>query len=377
MAAAPKETLLTNKICDDLSNNMGGSTRHHLSIRDGKEAIRFTESRIKDLTSLKPNSKLVKNLGRRITPTTLELLLQEKISTVKGWLQRITPEFQIPLRDFALRCASQFLLKNKSRFIQMLNSYYKKDPLRKGRTVLLAPYEGILEAIFCYQYGSLAMFTSIEDVKALCPLAEIHAGLEQVPQLTELGCDFSAVVLIKINDKKLLFKNETYGYSAVFLSLSNTMTHKTTPEFIPPPLTLTCFYRCDTNQTVQKCSKCKSVWYCSKECQTRHWPLHKQDCLAICQSITQKDSATPEIKTNSTAGSSPSGINTLEMSQTANIPTVLSSSTPLQSELPLSFLSTPTPESITKVDPSPDDLNSSLSVSASETTTPQPLDEID
>ncbi|KAG1719280.1 hypothetical protein EDB19DRAFT_1786098 [Suillus lakei] len=27
-----------------------------------------------------------------------------------------------------------------------------------------------------------------------------------------------------------------------------------------------------------KCSKCKGVWYCSKECQKKHWPAHKPAC---------------------------------------------------------------------------------------------------
>ncbi|KAG2134485.1 hypothetical protein DEU56DRAFT_913672 [Suillus clintonianus] len=30
-----------------------------------------------------------------------------------------------------------------------------------------------------------------------------------------------------------------------------------------------------------KCSKCKGVWYCSKECQKEHWPTHKSACHAV------------------------------------------------------------------------------------------------
>ena len=30
--------------------------------------------------------------------------------------------------------------------------------------------------------------------------------------------------------------------------------------------------------TLLKCSRCKSVFYCSKECQKSHWKAHKQDC---------------------------------------------------------------------------------------------------
>ncbi|KAJ7457777.1 hypothetical protein FB451DRAFT_1372424 [Mycena latifolia] len=32
---------------------------------------------------------------------------------------------------------------------------------------------------------------------------------------------------------------------------------------------------------LRRCGKCKSVWYCSKECQTAHWPLHKKSCSNV------------------------------------------------------------------------------------------------
>ncbi|KAJ7759626.1 hypothetical protein B0H16DRAFT_595442 [Mycena metata] len=29
---------------------------------------------------------------------------------------------------------------------------------------------------------------------------------------------------------------------------------------------------------LRRCGKCKTVWYCSKECQSQHWPTHKKSC---------------------------------------------------------------------------------------------------
>ncbi|CAG9764398.1 unnamed protein product [Ceutorhynchus assimilis] len=30
---------------------------------------------------------------------------------------------------------------------------------------------------------------------------------------------------------------------------------------------------------IQRCSKCKQSWYCSRSCQVNHWPQHKEDCI--------------------------------------------------------------------------------------------------
>ncbi|CAH1958239.1 unnamed protein product [Acanthoscelides obtectus] len=29
---------------------------------------------------------------------------------------------------------------------------------------------------------------------------------------------------------------------------------------------------------IQRCSKCKKSWYCSRACQVTHWPQHKEEC---------------------------------------------------------------------------------------------------
>lgn len=38
---------------------------------------------------------------------------------------------------------------------------------------------------------------------------------------------------------------------------------------------------------LRKCSKCKSVWYCSKECQKEHWKHHKAYCHDVERGITR------------------------------------------------------------------------------------------
>ncbi|KAM3156500.1 hypothetical protein ABEW05_002926 [Botrytis cinerea] len=46
----------------------------------------------------------------------------------------------------------------------------------------------------------------------------------------------------------------------------------------PPPLALTCTI---CNLPAKDCARCKSAAYCSSECQTLDWPLHKTLCKKI------------------------------------------------------------------------------------------------
>ncbi|KAJ7779587.1 hypothetical protein B0H16DRAFT_1499301 [Mycena metata] len=43
-------------------------------------------------------------------------------------------------------------------------------------------------------------------------------------------------------------------------------------------LTRVCTNCVETHEKMLMCSKCKFVWYCSKECQIKHWPMHKKSC---------------------------------------------------------------------------------------------------
>ena len=39
-----------------------------------------------------------------------------------------------------------------------------------------------------------------------------------------------------------------------------------------------CSYCEKTSENLRKCTRCQSVQYCNKECQQKHWPLHKASC---------------------------------------------------------------------------------------------------
>src|SRR5260221_10863486 len=47
------------------------------------------------------------------------------------------------------------------------------------------------------------------------------------------------------------------------------------------PILATCCFICansSTTHTLFYCSGCRNVRYCSKECQKKHWPEHKEEC---------------------------------------------------------------------------------------------------
>jgi len=60
-----------------------------------------------------------------------------------------------------------------------------------------------------------------------------------------------------------------------------------------PKTTRECFYCSASGYKYKKCAKCRLAFYCSLECQTKHWPKHKETCgtrpdLADMQSTIQK-----------------------------------------------------------------------------------------
>ncbi|KDR68108.1 hypothetical protein GALMADRAFT_283213 [Galerina marginata CBS 339.88] len=66
----------------------------------------------------------------------------------------------------------------------------------------------------------------------------------------------------------------TFQFEAVCWGLGN----------LPPSKLFFCF-TCDKtpegDKEYQRCAKCKSITYCSRECQKRDWPRHKRGCFAV------------------------------------------------------------------------------------------------
>lgn len=48
-------------------------------------------------------------------------------------------------------------------------------------------------------------------------------------------------------------------------------------------------------RTSSKCSRCKSTWYCSRECQVKHWATHKKECREMVNTTVSKSVEEPPL----------------------------------------------------------------------------------
>ena len=49
---------------------------------------------------------------------------------------------------------------------------------------------------------------------------------------------------------------------------------------------------CNVEEGTKRCSGCKQTYYCSKECQTKHWQIHKKKCKQIRRKKAKRNTNT-------------------------------------------------------------------------------------
>ncbi|RZF36557.1 hypothetical protein LSTR_LSTR010668 [Laodelphax striatellus] len=109
---------------------------------------------------------------------------------------------------------------------------------------------------------------------------------------------------------------------------------------------------CAENGALKKCSKCKKVQYCDRECQRLHWFVHKKECerpsttsATPVSSSSTNEGGTPVSSSSTTAAATP-----LSSSSTTDDGTPVSSSSTTDGGTPVSASSTTTESTDTKPD---------------------------
>lgn len=48
---------------------------------------------------------------------------------------------------------------------------------------------------------------------------------------------------------------------------------------------------CSNSGTLKKCLRCGEARYCGRDCQTKHWPIHKAECKRLAMALQKEPSA--------------------------------------------------------------------------------------
>jgi hypothetical protein len=110
--------------------------------------------------------------------------------------------------------------------------------------------------------------------------------VEVIPYLSNIKYDYEsyAKMILKENFREDTYKRELEIISDIF-DVENL------EYFMEDPKCSNC-----AKDATNRCSRCKSEWYCSKDCQIKRWKLHKEICKSISEMNKEKEANKPKKK---------------------------------------------------------------------------------
>jgi predicted Zn-ribbon and HTH transcriptional regulator len=110
--------------------------------------------------------------------------------------------------------------------------------------------------------------------------------VEVIPRLINIKYDYESYAkkILKENYRDDTYKRELEIISDIF-EVENL------EYFMDDPKCANC-----GKDATNRCSRCKSEWYCGKDCQVKRWNLHKEICKNIAEMNKEKEIKKPEKK---------------------------------------------------------------------------------
>jgi hypothetical protein len=175
--------------------------------------------------------------------------------------------------EFASKTAISHIAANYKQLMRM-----KKPPRNSAdeRKVMVVEYVTATECLFAFDQKTIYFMTDVELFENM--QKRLYLSKEVAMQLVitnELGSESFYIFVVSVGSKCSGFA--CMGTANDMKSASQDFSKHLSSLIPAEKFKQTCHYRCNST-IVQPCA-CKSVWYCSKECQKRHWTAeHKYTC---------------------------------------------------------------------------------------------------
>uniref|UniRef100_A0A7S3CPS8 MYND-type domain-containing protein n=1 Tax=Strombidium rassoulzadegani TaxID=1082188 RepID=A0A7S3CPS8_9SPIT len=160
---------------------------------------------------------------------------------------------------------------------QEVNRKYEITSFRKSNLLRLRKY---MNETLIDQLPMLTdMFRALEEMSLMGdnPIAQKNSFIvQQMPEMRAkimANRDWNAIAKYQMDH---FFNTEANDPQAEMESLMRLYGSDVFDQFIEDPKCSCC-----GDTATQRCSKCKSEWYCSRECQIKQWKQHKKLCETL------------------------------------------------------------------------------------------------
>ncbi len=234
------------------------------------------------IARLKVNPSVIDTIKKKVKETkSFEYVLSLDEETARGWMLALDVKEAAEFSDYVAE-------KSVPTLCRIARRATTNNPHAKGDT----------NHIFCIVADPI--FLSHPPIKGV-----LAYGKESVSVALKF---FS---LVKSEDANAVVYNFAHSEQGCLIAFNHYCTGKgsrvrffddtTVKELLrtcpKPTAKLKCYYECPS-QKLRRCTGCDNIWYCSKACQIKHWPVHSKACNDIKAHREREKSSTSSPTTN-------------------------------------------------------------------------------